>query len=80
MKNQYQIYAVDINGRLTHAGVRGLKTNLKSIIKMEKKWLAWKKQYIMDHPGDYPLKHTEKTVKIYVHSIDNPNIKRSFTI
>lgn len=72
--NQYQIYAYDANGDCTHAGVHGLpRLTIKAIKRMQRKWQAWREQYLRTHPGDYPLHQNRPTAQICVHLLGLPN-------
>jgi hypothetical protein len=72
-KKNYQIYGIDKNGSLTHAGTHEVENmDVKTAKKFEREWKQWRKQYLKDNPGDYPLRHTLKTVKYHVHPIGKP--------
>jgi len=66
-KKNYQIYGIDKTG--THE-VENM--DVKTAKKFEREWKQWRKQYLKDNPGDYPLRHTLKTVKYHVHPIGKP--------
>lgn len=73
LPNQYQIYGLDKSGNITHAGVHGLhRVSIKPIRRLQRKWSAWREQYLRDNPGDYPLRHNRPTIAILVHPIRHP--------
>ena len=71
----YQIYALDKNGKLTHAGVHRINKPVTKgkIVKIEKAWRKWRKQYLQDNPGDYPLRHSQDSAEYRVHPVGHSN-------
>ena len=74
-----QIFAYDKRGKLNHAGDGEFPGGLISRMaceQNEKQWRAWRKKYLAENPGDYPLrKRCYKTVTMLVR---HPN--GAFTI
>ena len=79
---KYQIYAYDKNGKLNHAGVHDLKTLTPAKLRtIERKWRKWRKEYIAEHPGDYPLAQPhKKTIVMVVYPIGSPEKTQQITI
>jgi len=80
---KYQIYTTDKNDKLLHAGVHTLgHISHRTIKKLERKWLAWRKIYINEHPGEYPLKEDADLLPRYVtiFPIGAPRSAQKFTI
>ncbi len=80
---EFQFYTSDINGKLLHAGVHKLgHYSLKTIKKLERKWLVWRYEYIKKHPGNYPLAKEAKLQPKYitVFPIDSPKLAQLFTL
>ena len=72
-KKNYQVYGIDKNGELTHAGTHEVENmDVRMARKLEKEWKKWRREFLLNNLGDYPLRHTLKTVKYYVHPIGKP--------
>lgn len=70
---EYQEYGIDAKGSITHAGVVNAPRMSKQVAKkIQNKWQVWRKQYLRDNPGDYPLRHTKPTVQLLIHPIGHP--------
>ena len=53
---RYQVNAYDAQGRAVHMGTQEFrKVSLSTIRQHEAKWRAWRKVFIAENPGDYPL-------------------------
>ena len=71
--NQYQMYTFDANNKLMHAGpTNAPRLSAKFAVKHERKWLQWRREYIKNNPGDYPLSNTAHE---YPHMICMENIE-----
>lgn len=67
---EYQIYAYDKNGTLNHCGPEKIKepVTLAKCKKLERNWRRWRRNYLRDNPGNYPLrKHGKKTACYVIH-------------
>lgn len=82
MTDEYQIYGVDSDGRVNHAGVHKFAhLTDEAIMEFQAKWEEWARDYVATHPGNYPLRHSiGKTVKVIVHPIGEPNRCREVVI
>ena len=83
MNTEYQIWTWDDTGKVLHAGVHKLgKISLNTIRKLERKWQAWRHDYIANHPGDYPLAQEKNLMPKYVrvYPVGNPELAREFTL
>ena len=65
----WQTYAIDAEGKLVHAGVHNApRMTVKILRRMQRKWLAWRARYLLDNPGDYPLRDPHpRVVTMCVH-------------
>jgi hypothetical protein len=75
---EYQIITVSSDNILLHAGVHKLgRISHRTIQKLERKWQIWRKEYIANHPGQYPLSSDAYKLPKYVtyFPVDNPNSK-----
>jgi len=79
---EYQIIAVTKSGLVNHAGVHKLgKISHKTIVKLERKWQAWRKNYVDNHPGNYPLKENKNiSSRVIIYPVDRPDNKRVFNL
>ncbi len=79
---EYQFYTTSEDGSLMHAGVHKLgRVCRKTIVKIERKWMAWRYEYVKTHPGKYPLSEdTRPPAKIYLFPIDSPSQIQSFVL
>lgn len=80
-KYTHQIYGIDANNQITHAGPRRCRAmDLKTAYRIERSWQAWRRWYLLQHPGKYPLcTDLGRTVTLHVHPMDNPNAGRIFS-
>lgn len=70
---EYQVWGFDGGGRLTHAGVHRLQAVAAAEAKrVEANWRRWRKRYLAEHPGDYPLRHIGRTVVLELHPVGCP--------
>ena len=64
---EYQFWAYDKERHLLHAGPHKLgRFSIKTIRKLERKWMGWRYNYIKSNPGDYPLAQDANKVASYV--------------
>lgn len=78
----YQIYAMSDSGKCNHAGVYRLgKFSIRTIRKLERKWMVWRQEYIKTHLGDYPLRY-DRLISNYiiVFPVAMPSNARYFKI
>ena len=77
---EYQIYAIDKDGQMNHCGpenIDGLVT-IDKCKKLESSWRKWRRNYLTDNPGDYPLrKHHKRTARYILNEIGK---KENFVI
>jgi hypothetical protein len=81
----YQFYTADNTGYILHAGVHHLgNISQHTIKKLERKWLAWRYEYVKNHKGDYPLALdliAHKMPKyVTIFPIYEPESKQSFVM
>lgn len=78
---EYQVYGVDAAGKVTHAGVHAAPNmSEKSARRLQRKWLAWREQYLRDHAGDYPLRHAAPTVRLVMYPVAEPGRAETFNV
>ncbi len=83
---RYQTYGLDAAGRCTHAGTHdGRKLSLGVARKIQRDWLKWRNQYLVDHPGNYPLREDantpeRKTVSLVMHEVGRPDTGSRFPV
>ena len=83
---RFQTYGIDASGKCTHAGVYdGRKQSPGVARKIQRDWLKWRKGYLADHPGNYPLRQDaetpeRKTVTLVMHEIGHPESAISFPV
>ena len=54
-----QLYAWDAEGKLAHAGAHKVRTlTPQTLIRLEKEHRRWKRKYLHENPGEYPLRHS----------------------
>ena len=73
----YQIYAVDKNEKIVHAGTTMLNNiSIDICRKLERNWVRWRNEYVKNNPGEYPTavdrRNKVKTVKYIVHPVGMP--------
>ncbi|MBW2006141.1 MAG: hypothetical protein JRI72_16370 [Deltaproteobacteria bacterium] len=71
---RYQIYAIDRNGEVVHAGAKDIPGTItvNKCKRLESAWERWRRDYIAKNPGDYPLRqYHKKTVQYIMHPIGN---------
>ena len=71
----YQLYAITETGKLNHAGTKIFKgLTIKKLKRYETAWQAWRRQYLIDNPGNYPLREcNDRTVRYIVHPVKHPD-------
>ena len=79
---EWQVWGVDADGKLVHAGVRRCAAWTQEAAEREQsEWELWAQQYIEDNPGEYPLKDSVgKTVELRVHPLGKPEEVQSFAV
>lgn len=80
--SKYQVWGTDEAGTITH-----LTTQVEPVsdaaqaIAIEQNWKAWREQYLLDNPGDYPLRHSSaKTVKLHCRNFHDFSGMQSFDV
>jgi len=54
-----QLYAWDAKGKFAHAGCHKVRRlTVATLVRLEGEHRTWKRKYLKEHPGDYPLRHT----------------------
>jgi len=69
---RYQIYAIDRNGEVVHAGAKDVPGTItvNKCKRLERAWERWRHDYIAKNPGDYPLRqYHKKTIQYIMHPI-----------
>lgn len=72
---KYQIYAFDANGKLNHAGTRNFRGSVtaKKCNRYEQAWQKWRRRYLFENPGNYPLRdHSDPSVVYFIHPSGKP--------
>jgi hypothetical protein len=78
---EYQTYGVDSDGHVVHAGVnRARRMSPEIARKIQRKWLIWRAGYLANHPGQYPLRDSQRVVRFCMHPVDDPSQARSFVV
>jgi len=72
---KYQIYAFDCEGTLNHAGsAEATGATVEEARRIEHEWRKWRRQYLKDNPGDYPLRrHHRRTVQYAMNPVGQPD-------
>ncbi len=83
---EYQTYGVDSAGHVVHAGVdRAPRICSRSARKIQRKWLKWRHQYLLDHPGWYPLRDDaqnpiRRVVHLCMYPVSSPEKAQWFKV
>ena len=65
--HEWQIYAIDKDGLVVHAGVHKADgVDMITVVGWERDWRRWRRAYLRNHPGDYPLRHCNRVVAVTV--------------
>lgn len=65
-----QIYAVDADGSVVHAGTRNMRSITRpAVLRAERSWNKWRAKYLADNPGDYPLRHCAAVSRIWAGDV-----------
>ena len=84
--NEWQTYGWDAQGVVTHAGpVFAHRITRRVAIRIQRKWLRWRAEYLRDNPGNYPTRADadnplRRTVTIGIYPIGLPERCRYFRI
>lgn len=83
---EYQAYALDKDGIMTHAGTfKANKLNNKRIEKYQREWEKWRIEYLAKNAGNFPLRedfnNSDRTTHIIIaHPVENPEKSECFVI
>ena len=67
-----QVYAYDGAGRLTHAGIFQGRLTTARVKRHQQTWEQWRLRYLLDNPGDYPLRRSAPTMCVCAHPVGDP--------
>lgn len=84
---KYQLYGIDKNGNVTHAGVRECRGPItqNKAKRYQSEWERWRKDYLAVNPGDYPLRSDandpeRKTVSLIIHQCGHAEFAHSYPV
>jgi hypothetical protein len=74
---EYQVYAVDKNLKLCHAGVyKADELTIDGLLRYQREWESWRRKYLKDNPGEYPLRTGPwKATRIIAHELGKPELR-----
>jgi hypothetical protein len=79
--SEYQIYGLDVKGKVTHAGVvKADCVDFQTAKRIQREWQHWRARYLRENPGNYPLRFVRRTVLLVVHLVGEPAKHQSFDL
>lgn len=79
---QYQIYAMDLNGKLNHCGVHTFmgEVTVQKCLDLERDWERWREDFLAENPGRYPLREKRKQTVRYTMHVAGPRKTPIFVV